>query len=606
MRTTGAVWSRCFSFVCLVVVCRLYGQQAFATATPTRKAVLVINEVGLAHPASALVTERLLSVLSSDGAHQVEFYVESIDRPSADANSEARSVARLSEEYQDRHLDVIVAMGPAVIKMIVRNEATFFPGLPVVICGGAAALAGNPVLGARYTGTWMRIEPKQTLDLVLQLFPQTRQVFVVGGASDFDRGTEAITRAALQPGSASVEVIFWTGLDMTVLLERVRHLPSRSVVLYTSFFRDGKGNEFVNASTALPLVAGAANAPVFGMSDTYIGRGIVGGYVISQAEQGRIAADIVSQLFAGKQAKDIPITTAPSYYMFDWHQLQRWNLNRARLPAGSVVLNREPSLWQRAKWVLLTGAFVILMLTTFLGYLLYSRAQLRRARGEQIKLSGKLITAQEDERSRVASELHDDFSQRLALLSLGIETTAELVPESSVDAKQQLNELLNSASELGADIHTLSHRLHSSTLERLGLVPGVGAFCKEFTAQQRIKVVFCHDGVNGSVPSNVALSLFRIIQEALRNVAKHSGAAEAQVTLTQHDLHLHLSIADDGAGFAAGDERYRQGLGLFSMEERARLIGARLEVRAELGKGTHIEVWVPTSPTQTSANTHIA
>ncbi len=606
MRITRAVRNRCFSFVWLVFLWSSYGSQASASAMPARKTILIINEVGLANPASALVTERLLSALSSDAGHQVEFYVESIDAPGADENSEARTVTRLGEEYRDRHLDVIVAMGPAVVKMIARHDGTFFPDVPVVICGGSARMAGNPVLGPRYTGSWMRIQPAKTLDAALKLLPQTMQVFVVGGASDFDHGVEAITRAALQSSSASVKVTYLTDLDMSVLLERLRHLPAHSVVLYTSFFRDARGNQFVNASTALPLVADAANAPVFGMSDTYLGRGIVGGYVISQAEQGRIAADIVSQLFAGKQAKDIPITTASSYYMFDWRQLQRWKLDVARLPAGSVVMNREPTLWERARWVLLTGALVIVILTSFVAYLLYSRAQLRRARGEQIRLSGKLITAQEDERTRVAAELHDDFSQRLALLSLGIETTAELVPEASEEAKQQLNELLNSASELGSDIHTLSHRLHPLTLERLGLVPGISAFCKEFTAQQRIQVTFSHGEPISSVPSGIALSLFRIVQECLRNVAKHSGASEAQVRLTQQDHHLHLSISDDGAGFDPDEQRWKQGLGLSSMEERARLIGARLELRAEPGKGTHIQVWAPFSAAQVSAKARTA
>lgn len=577
-----------------------------ASTTPIEKTVLVINEVGLAHPASTLVTEHLLSALSSNPNYQVEFYVESINASSASENSEARTVANLTAEYRERHLDVIVAMGPAVIKMITGHDGTFFPDVPVVICGSSREQAGNPVLGTRYTGSWMKIEPKKTLDAALRLFPETKQVFVVGGASNFDRGVEGLTRAALQSDSAPLEITYLTDLDMSALLERVRHVPEHSVVLYTSLFRDAQGNQFVNASTALPLVAGASNAPVFGMSDTYIGHGVVGGYVISFAEQGRIVADIVSQLFAGKRAGDIPIATAPSDYKFDWRQLERWKVDEARLPVGSVVLNREPGLWQRARWILLVGGFVIVLLASFLAYLLYSRAQLKRARSEQARLGGKLISAQEDERSRLASELHDDFSQRLALLSLGIETTAELVPESSHAAQQQLNELLNSASELGADIHTLSHRLHSSTLERLGLVPGIGAFCKEFTAQHHIRVIFSHDDLSSPIPSNVALSLFRIVQEGLRNVSKHSGASEARVTLTEHNRRLHLSICDDGAGFDPADERSRQGLGLFSMGERAHLIGGRLALHAEFGKGTQIEVWVPIPITQPAAKAHTA
>jgi signal transduction histidine kinase len=143
-------------------------------------------------------------------------------------------------------------------------------------------------------------------------------------------------------------------------------------------------------------------------------------------------------------------------------------------------------------------------------------------------------------------------------------------------------------------------------LERLGLVPGITAFCKEFTAQQRIKVIFSHDEPSRSAPSDIALSLFRIVQECLRNVAKHSGASEARVTLTQQDHHLHLAVSDDGAGFDPDDERCKQGLGLFSMEERARLIGARLKLRAEPGRGAHIEVWVPIPASEISKKAHTA
>jgi signal transduction histidine kinase len=242
---------------------------------------------------------------------------------------------------------------------------------------------------------------------------------------------------------------------------------------------------------------------------------------------------------------------------------------------------------------LLTGGLVLLTLGSLTVYLLYERKQLIQARCEQTRLSGMLINAQEDERRRLASELHDDFSQRLALLSLGLETATELVANSPEEANQQLHELLNSAGELGADLHTLSHHLHSSTLERLGLVPGVAAFCNEFTAQQGVQVAFSHENVPRSIPLDTALCLFRVVQEGLRNVKKHSGASKAKVALEQLNGHLHLSISDDGAGFDLKDPAGRQGVGMFSMEERARLIGARFRINSERDKGTRIDIWAP-------------
>ncbi len=513
-----------------------------SSSAPVSKSVLVITEVGVTHRAAASITESLLSALSANQEYQVEFYSENLDTPAfADEASQLKLENLLVEKYQGRKIDVIVAMGPRPIMFMSHFAKTFFPDVPVVFGGSSEVQAGNPTLGPRFTGSWMKLEPAKTLDAILKLLPHTQHVVVVGGTSAFDKGIEAPVRTALSSHPAAVDFTYLTDLTMSDLLERVRHLPSGTVILYTTFFRDAAGNQFVNATTALPMISEAANAPVFGISDTYLGHGSVGGYVLSFAEQGRIASQVVLEIFHGKSPRDIPIQTSPSVYMFDWKQLKRWGLSERNLPPGSIVLFREPSGWERAKWIILTTVFIILGLACLTTYLLFNRRQLRRARDEQIRLSGMLINAQEDERKRLASELHDDFSQRLALLSLGLETAAELVPDSPKEANEQLHELINSASELGADLHTVSHRLHSSTLERLGLVPGIGAFCKEFSAQQSVQVVFTHDDGRARVPPAVALCLFRIVQEGLRNVKKHSGATKAQVALEHLDGNLHLS-----------------------------------------------------------------
>ncbi len=163
--------------------------------------------------------------------------------------------------------------------------------------------------------------------------------------------------------------------------------------------------------------------------------------MVSFAEQGKIAAQLAAEVLDGRKPADIPIVDGPSLYVFDWKQLKRWNLDERRLPAGSIVLNREPTLWERAKWILLSGLAAILGLTALAGYLLYKQKQLNAAKHEQMRLSGMSINAQEDERRRLASELHDDFSQRLALLSLGLETAAEAIPDSSEEVNRQLQEL---------------------------------------------------------------------------------------------------------------------------------------------------------------------
>jgi signal transduction histidine kinase len=139
----------------------------------------------------------------------------------------------------------------------------------------------------------------------------------------------------------------------------------------------------------------------------------------------------------------------------------------------------------------------------------------------------------------------------------------------------------------------LSHRLHSSTLESLGLVFGVRSLCAEFAEQHDIQVDFTNENIPRSVPSDIALCLFRVAQEALRNVKRHSGAFRAEVRLEAMEQEISLSIADRGTGFDSHASYVRTGLGIRSMQERLRLLGGRFDINSQLGEGTVIHVWIP-------------
>jgi PAS domain S-box-containing protein len=208
-------------------------------------------------------------------------------------------------------------------------------------------------------------------------------------------------------------------------------------------------------------------------------------------------------------------------------------------------------------------------------------------------LSGRLIEAQEEERRRIAREIHDDYQQRLAMLAIDLEELEAQIDNSTVDVSKRLRELWNHVSELGADLHALSHSLHSSTLERLGLVAGVKAFCEEFSDQQEIRVDFAHENIPHSIPGDVALCLFRIMQEGIRNVKRHSGTDEAEVRLEGLGEKLHLSVSDRGRGFDCNGGPRSGGIGIRSMEERLRLLGGYLEIHSRPLEGTRIDAWLP-------------
>ena len=207
-------------------------------------------------------------------------------------------------------------------------------------------------------------------------------------------------------------------------------------------------------------------------------------------------------------------------------------------------------------------------------------------------LSGRLIDAQEQERKRIAREIHDDYSQRLAVLALDLEDLDEKIGNSA-EAGERLHQIWNAIGEFGADLHTLSHRLHSSTLESLGLVAGAKAFCEEFADQQEIRVDFLHENVADGIPADVALCLFRITQEGLRNIKRHSGADSAEVRLESSEDKLHLSITDRGVGFDVNKHSAQEGIGIRSMAERLRSLGGQLEITSRPMEGTRIDAWVP-------------
>ena len=555
-----------------------------------RKNVLMISVIGASHPGPVIVSDQMVSALHADPRFQVEFYWENLDGVYPPQGLQQR-MDLLVSQYRHLKLDLIVLVGPNAMQLLAQPKA-IFPDVPVVFCCAISGMI-DQVADNRATGAWFQLEPAKTVDAALGLLPATRHLFVVAGQSGYDRDLTALVKKDLVSYEHKLDVTYLTDLPMSKLLETLRHLPDHSIILFLSFFEDVQGREFLSTPEALPMIAGAANAPVFGLAATHLDRGIVGGLVVSLEEQGKIMGRDALEILGGKPPQDIPIVYGPSLYLFDWRQLQRWSLDGSRLPAGSIVLFRQPTLWEKYRQTWLIGLLVLASLSFLTIYLLFERKRLHAARNERMRLGGMLINAQESERARVASELHDDFSQRLAMLSLGLETAAEMVPESSAEANRQLNELMASASEIGADLHTLSHRLHSSTLELLGLAAGVAAFCEEFTAQRGIQVVFTHKNVPPSVPPDISLCLFRIVQEALRNVQKHSGAAHAQVRIETMNGNLHLSISDDGAGYDVKNGAGRQGLGLWSMGERVRLVGGRFVIDSKIRKGTRIDVWVP-------------
>jgi len=203
-------------------------------------------------------------------------------------------------------------------------------------------------------------------------------------------------------------------------------------------------------------------------------------------------------------------------------------------------------------------------------------------------MTRKLVEAQEQERARIARELHDDINQRLAMLAVELEQ----LKENPSEIESRVQDLRKQTAEISNDVQALSHDLHSSQLEYLGVVGGMKSWCKEFAERQKLEIDFRSD-VSSVLPGAVGLSLFRVLQEALSNAIKHSGVKQIEVQLREDSREIHLVIRDLGRGFDVEVASQGKGLGLTSMRERVRLVNGTISIESKSMSGTTIHVRVP-------------
>jgi signal transduction histidine kinase len=277
--------------------------------------------------------------------------------------------------------------------------------------------------------------------------------------------------------------------------------------------------------------------------------------------------------------------------------LSTWNAVQGRGPftSGSPADNvLALQLW------LITMSVPLLFLAALIqergqaeGALRDKEAALRTSYGQIQDLAGRLIAAQEAERTRIARELHDDINQQLAALAIALSGVKRKLPEGAAHLRDELTRLQGQANDLADDLRRLSHELHPGVLRHAGLAAALQARCAELARQHGLEVAFAAEGDLDGLPPEVALCLYRVAQEALHNVAHHAGARRVRVTLARAAGALELSVRDDGQGFDLAEARRAGGLGLISLDERVRLVRGSVRIDTRPQWGTELRVQVP-------------
>jgi PAS domain S-box-containing protein len=251
------------------------------------------------------------------------------------------------------------------------------------------------------------------------------------------------------------------------------------------------------------------------------------------------------------------------------------------------------------RWVLDTGVPRFLADGSFVGYIGSCIDVTDHKLAEQAlsNVNRQLIEAHEQERTRVARELHDDINQRIALLGVQLDTARQRLPASAVQSKDRIKEALECVTNLGNDIQALSHRLHSSKLDLLGLEAASAGWCRELSSRQKVEIEFHSENVPENLSKEISFCLFRVLQEALQNASKHSGSRHLDVLLAgKGGSEIELTVHDSGIGFELEEAMKGCGLGLANMQERLRLVDGTLSIQSKPHRGTTIHAHVPVSP----------
>jgi PAS domain S-box-containing protein len=353
--------------------------------------VLVLYGAEKDLPMNVVIDSQLRSIFRDKLKDGVELYSEFIDVSRFPDKENTRKLLEfLRARHAARGLDLILVVGSSALDSVQLHRNWFFPATPVVFCCLTAVAHKSRTIQPGVTGIPAKLDYGPTLELALRLHPGARRVVVIAGTSKNDAETSAEARRDFQPFEGKVEFRYLVGLPMTELRQEVAHLARDTIVIYLNIFQDGAGKSFIPRD-ALVQVAEVASVPVYGYYDSYLGHGIVGGFVASFETEANNAGRLGLRILAGEKPGEIAIGDATACaYMFDWRQLNRWGIGEESLPPGSIVRFREPSFWDLYRWQIMAVLALCVVESGLIVGLLVQRAKGRRAEKERMQAEQEL------------------------------------------------------------------------------------------------------------------------------------------------------------------------------------------------------------------------
>jgi signal transduction histidine kinase len=564
---------------------------AQAPGEPAVKHVLIVSSYGNDLAPFSELSASFRSGLARIWPGPVQFHEISLEitRQRTDAD-EGPLFTYIKALVENRRPDLAVMIGGPASRFGLLHGENLFPSTPVLLAGSDQRLVLGGAVGSNDATVTTAFDPREVVETILRLLPETENVVVVVGSSVLEQFWRAELEREFQPFADRVRFSYWDDLSLEEMASRAAALPPRTAIFYVLLLVDSAGVPH-SSDRALVRLHAVANAPIFGLFETQLGQGIVGGSLVSVSEVSRRCVEAAVGVLRGEPPiahRSPPVGPGPP--VFDWRELRRWGIPGRRLPPGGTVRFRPQPMWDLYRWPILGGLAVIGVLATLVVGLTLNRVRRRTAEREVRTLSRRLLTAFEEERSRLARELHDDVSQRLARLAIDAARIESERP--ALTSGSGLGAMREEIASLSVDIHALSRRLHPTVLDDLGLVEALRAEAARVSRVESVAVDLRLEEPEVTLTPDTSLCLYRVAQEALRNVARHARARRVEISLRAKDGGCELEVRDDGVGFDP-DERRGTGVGHASMRERMKLVGGRLAISSVPNRGTAVVAWAP-------------
>ena len=602
-----------------VLVSILCGGPARATEAPAHVVMLSASDPYL--PAFVVLDHAAREAIRASSGRRVQFYAETLDMlrfPRAQIEGEV--IALLRRKYREVKVDAVVAVETTALDFAERNRGDLWPGAAIVFhTVPMATLAGRP-RAPRTIGVPVRYEIEPTLELALQLRPQTRRIVVVGGTAEFDRGLQRLARPVLDGLSGRLKVDYVVDSPLSEMLAGAAKLPSDAIVLYLSMFRDGAGAQHVPRDV-LRRYAAVSKAPVFGMFETYLGEGIVAGEIASYEAQGRRAGELVARVLNGERPADLGVDHAvPPGCIADWRQLRRWGIDERLLPDGCTVRFRELSAWNRYRWPILGALAIMLAQAALIAALVVQRQ--RRQRAElavqqsrmELAHAARLATMGE-----LTASIAHEVNQPLGAILANVDA-ADMLLESGTDRIADVRQILADVRKDDLRASDVIRRLRALLAKQemartpLDLGEAIEEVLRLLDAEARRRHVELVAELDGARPEVLGDRVH--LQQVLLNLIINAMDAMADTpvplrcvvvrTVAQPDGSVEVAVVDRGQGVAPErlprlfDSFYTtkergMGLGLSISKSIVEAHGGRIWAEGNAGGGATFRFTLPVS-----------